>query len=195
MRGLRDSPLPAKKPIGRACALAFFCFIAIVRRLSPGTNRCDASIAALHPPPLGGSCAGPRRREPRRLRPARACGAAARNSGARGNSAGGGGSRAARGAPRPAAGDPETSLPPPPIPGTIGNRPPAQYLPARPAAVSRCIFSTIETARSTPRRSPWRSSPMRWARPSTAIPRRRSDATIGFFRKPSPVSTRWSAMR
>ncbi|MGZ9409339.1 MAG: LPS translocon maturation chaperone LptM [Methylocystis sp.] len=35
--------------------------------------------------------------------------------------------RAARRAPRPAAGAPETSLPPPPIPGTIGNRPPAQY--------------------------------------------------------------------
>ncbi|MGJ0511765.1 LPS translocon maturation chaperone LptM [Methylocystis sp.] len=35
--------------------------------------------------------------------------------------------RAARAAPRPAPGAPETSLPPPPIPGTIGNRPPAQY--------------------------------------------------------------------
>jgi predicted small lipoprotein YifL len=35
--------------------------------------------------------------------------------------------RAASGAPRPAPGAPEASLPPPPIPGTTGNRPPAQY--------------------------------------------------------------------
>ena len=35
--------------------------------------------------------------------------------------------RAARGARRPAPGAAEPSLPPPPIPGTIGNRPPSQY--------------------------------------------------------------------
>ncbi len=35
--------------------------------------------------------------------------------------------RAAKGAPRPAPGADEASRPPPPIPGTIGNRPPEQY--------------------------------------------------------------------
>lgn len=35
--------------------------------------------------------------------------------------------RSARTARQPTPGAPESSLPPPPIPGTIGNRPPAQY--------------------------------------------------------------------
>ena len=167
----RTSLARKEADLRHACALAFFCFIAIVRGLSPGTNRRDASIAAPHPPPLGGSCAGARRREPRRLRPARACGAAARNAGARGDPAGGGGSESgARGASgrRPALLKPLSAA------ADSGHHrqstPGAISLPARPAAVSRCIFSTIETARSTPRRSPWRRSPMRWARPSIAIP-------------------------
>ena len=147
-------------------------FIAIAASCSPGTE-----LLRLHRrPPAPGP--GPRCAvaEPRRCRPARAWSCCSKRRRAA-DPAGGGGSQR-----RDLAGrrrSPET-LPPPPIPAPSASIRRTSS-PARPAARKPTISSTIETARSTPRRPPWRSSPTRWAC-LHRDPRRRSMRTTACLR-------------